>query len=109
MRNSIVLVLLFISGCTDKLYMVNKEINSYHYIPDKVNYMKTPQEFYKDGGGDCEDFANAKKAILGGELVQMPMTFPESHVMLKVNGWLLDNRNNELRPASTLKAYPYKG
>ncbi len=71
--------------------------------------MKTPEQFYADGGGDCEDFANTKKAILGGELVQIPMRFPESHVMLKVDGWLLDNRTNELRPASSLKTYPYKG
>lgn len=31
----------------------------YKQIEDKADYWKTPAEFYKDGGGDCEDFAIA--------------------------------------------------
>lgn len=103
-----IILLLLLSGCADKIYQVNKQINAYKYIPDKNDYMKTPEQFYADGGGDCEDFANAKKAILGGELVMVPLKFPESHVMLMVNGYLLDNRTNNLRPASSMKTYPYR-
>ena len=83
-----IVLLLALSGCVSKL--------------DKVDYMKSPAQFYKDGGGDCEDFANAKKAILGGESVQIPISYPVGHVMLKVDGWLLDNRTNNLIPASSI-------
>lgn len=103
------IIILMLSGCADKISDINKQINAYKYIPDAVDYIKTPMQFYADGGGNCKDFANAKKAILGGELVQIPLEYPERHVMLKVNGWLLDNRTNVLRPASTLKTYAYKG
>jgi len=31
--------------------------SKFEYIADKNDYWKTPFEFVKDGGGDCEDFA----------------------------------------------------
>lgn len=36
-----------------------EEYKKFNYIPDAPNrdYWKTPSEFSKDGGGDCEDFA----------------------------------------------------
>lgn len=30
---------------------------NFKYIPDSIDTWKTPKEFVKDGGGDCEDFA----------------------------------------------------
>lgn len=34
--------------------------NKYKFISDRDDYWKTPQEFQKDGGGDCEDFSIVK-------------------------------------------------
>lgn len=114
MKKFIIILSLLSSGCTDRIYEVNKQINSYKYIPSTNKHLKTLDEFYKDGGGNCKDFANAKKTLLGGELVMYPYLYPingtlRSHVVLKVNGWLLDNRTNNLRPANTIITYLYKG
>lgn len=73
---------------------------------------KTPAEFYKDGGGSCVDFARAKQAELGGEIVILPQVFQQddklvTHAVLKVDGWLLDSRFNEIRLAALEKTYPY--
>lgn len=36
----------------------NRKINlAYEYIPENVNHWSTPEEFERNGGGDCEDFA----------------------------------------------------
>src|SRR5215216_667478 len=49
----------------EKLKIVNDFFNQFEYIPDQEekgqeDYWKTPDEFVRDGGGDCEDFAIAK-------------------------------------------------
>jgi len=47
---------------------VNTFVNSYPYKADKDlyggDYAATPTEFFKNGGGDCEDYVFAKAAIL---------------------------------------------
>ena len=106
------ILVLLLSGCANRIYAVNDQINSYKYAADKVDYMKTPTQFYADGGGDCEDFANAKKEILGGELVMLQRLFVQdnklvTHVVLKVDGFLLDNRTGHIKLASTVKTIPY--
>lgn len=42
------------------LEYINNNHNAYRYIPEIKDYWKPPPEFYKDGGGDCEDFSVAK-------------------------------------------------
>lgn len=106
----LLLLATLLSGCANRIYEVNEEINAYKYIPDSVDYLKTPKQFYADGGGDCEDFANAKKAILGGELVYMPFLIGgTSHIVLKVDGYLLDSRSNHIMSASWYNTFPFKG
>lgn len=107
-------LLVFLCSCSNSTYAVNKRINRYNYIPSASRHLKTPEEFYADGGGNCKDFANAKKAILGGEIVLLPELYVESgelrsHAVLKVDGFLLDSRFNELRLASSVKTIPYGG
>lgn len=56
----------------DRIFKINKInyiVNQYRYVPDIVNYNKkdywaTPFEFFKNRGGDCEDFAITKLALL---------------------------------------------
>ena len=36
----------------------NKKINlAYNYMPENIDHWSTPEEFNRNGGGDCEDFA----------------------------------------------------
>lgn len=39
--------------------------SQYEYIDDPDNYVKSPNEFVKDGGGDCEDFCIYLMYLLG--------------------------------------------
>lgn len=105
MRN-LLLGMLLLSSCTNKLYMVNKEINSYRYIPDKVNYMKSLAEFKRDGGGDCEDFANAKRERLlelgvpASDIhfvhILREKNTGQPHAVLEVNSFILDNMTDKI-------------
>lgn len=108
----VLIALILLSGCTNHLYEVNKRINGYNYSFNGKSGTKTPAEFYKDGGGSCVDFARAKQAELGGEIVTVIPVYKEgdkyvNHVVLKVDGWLLDSRFNEIRLAALEKTYPY--
>jgi len=47
------------------LFAVNDYVNSFPYLDDvSLGEWKTPSEFLSDGGGDCEDYAVYKIAIL---------------------------------------------
>lgn len=110
-----ILIIIILTGCTSGLYEVNKAINSYAYLPDKTDYMKTEAEFIKDGGGDCEDFANAKYQELLKEgvpsnemkfvLIPMEEITGKPHAVLEVRGLILDNMNNSLTPANLVAGY----
>ncbi|HFU76644.1 MAG TPA: hypothetical protein ENK66_10410 [Arcobacter sp.] len=43
-----------------KLTEINNFFNCFHYEPEITDYWKCPNEFLKDGCGDCDDFAIAK-------------------------------------------------
>jgi hypothetical protein len=46
-----------------------QRVASMKYIPETGDYWKSPREFFRDGGGDCEDFAIALLYLLGeGEM-----------------------------------------
>lgn len=112
MKKSIA-ILLLLSACanTNEIYKINKEINSYKYIPDKVSYMKEPWEFYRDGGGDCEDFANTKRnELLNLGISEKQIKFVlipsnPAHMVLEVKGLILDNNNDNLTPGIMIEGF----
>lgn len=80
---------------------INNEINSYVYIKDKTDHWASPKEFYAKGGGDCEDFAIAKAALVKQylpsaqvdvALVRDVKTGEDHAVLLVDNMWILDNK-----------------
>lgn len=109
MKHYLITLLIILSGCASDLRGVNEKVNSYQYTPDTVNYMKTPAEFYTDGGGDCEDFANAKYWELkkaGYENLQFVLIPGKpDHVVLQVGNYILDNQTNEIELAMFVKGY----
>jgi len=52
---------------TDILLTAWEKTAQFKYIPDIIDYWKSPIEFESDGGGDCEDFAVYLMYLLGDE------------------------------------------
>lgn len=108
-----ILILAFITGCTDRLYEINKTVNSYKYF--HTSKMENVQEFIKNGGGDCKSFANVKYHSLLEEgispddmkfvIIPPGVVAKEAHAVLQVKNLILDNMNNNLTPASMVKGY----
>ena len=77
----VVLTLFFLISCevpfgnnrmgyeelNEPLFSSWRIVSSHKYIPDNNDYWKSPIEFERDGGGDCEDFAIALVYRLGQE------------------------------------------
>ncbi len=62
--------------------------SQYKYIPDIKEYIKSPLEFEKDGGGDCEDFAAYLVYLLGPDASMLYISIKngtEVHAMVKYN------------------------
>lgn len=72
-----------------------KRVSSQAYIvePSGQDCWKSPAEFWRDGGGDCEDFAIALQALVGhGNVVVVPwgVNGRELHALYELNGVYYD-------------------
>ena len=82
----LVIMLLGITGCADKLSTINHTINQHPY---SVNYT-------------CQDYVTDKyKALILAGYKDKDMQFVitsyqgQAHVVLNVNGWILDNLHDK--------------
>lgn len=88
-----------------KINKINTIINKYRYVSDEriygvSDYWATPEEFLKNRGGDCEDFAITKAVLLKELGVNSEISFgyskSQKHLVLLVNingkTLVLDNR-----------------
>lgn len=102
-------LIFLLSGCAPSLQDVNNKVNSYKYIPEAKgqDIWKSPEQFYADGGGDCEDAAVAKMALLPdyeSYVVVGYLPDGQAHAVLLVGGeYVLDNRYNKIRHWSSYK------
>ena len=66
-----------------------KYVASFEYQDDPEGYWKSPMEFERDGGGDCEDFATDLMYYLGPEsqlyIVKLNW-FDDYHAIVYYNG-----------------------
>ena len=53
-----------------------RKVSAMKYIPEDGNYWKSPVEFFRDGGGDCEDFAIALVYLLGPDSKSIRIYWP---------------------------------
>lgn len=115
------LTLIILTGCTHHLYEVNKRINGYKYIATDLRHLKSPDEFYRDGGGICNDFANAKayEALKMGYapddirfVIMAPKNLgekgAEGHTVVQIGHFVLDSQNNHIKLASTVEGQRIK-
>lgn len=79
---------------------VSEYVNQFTYKADPADHWKTPKEFFRDGTGDCEDYAIAKLAIIKAQhlaksasvaLVIDPMT-DQVHAILVADGVEYDSQ-----------------
>lgn len=98
----------FTSSNAPSLEDVNEYINSFEYQGEDGDHWKTPDEFFRDNGGDCEDFAIAKYYALHNayDVGILVMRRPRSvaHAVLLVNRqWILDNNTNDIVTYDTIR------
>lgn len=77
------LILALLTGCADKLQQINNKVNQNPYAPVKYDCRKFADDKYKElikEGYKSEDI----KFVITSYNNQ-------SHVVLNVNGWILDN------------------
>jgi predicted transglutaminase-like cysteine proteinase len=96
---------------------VNTFVNEFTYTSDKAQYGKsdfwaTSEEFFQNGGGDCEDFAIAKKDLLkklGVNSTKMQILRVEgvlhARLLVELDGKILvlDNMNRLVQEATELQ------
>ena len=107
------LILLLCTSCTvDKAMLadVNTEVNAYKYQREQGDIWKTPEQFYKDNGGDCEDFAIAKCAALKERGIRSNIVVGydkityEQHAVLVVGNMVLDNKEKHVYALEDFKS-----
>lgn len=104
-------LIVLLSGCSSpvpsKVVQVNDVVNRYRYVNEKDDIWKTPEQFYRDGGGDCEDFAIAKCELLRDEhdvklLVAVNTSSGIAHAVLLVDEkFVLDNVRKDVYDLKT--------
>ena len=71
-----------------------KYVASFEYQDDPEGYWKSPMEFERDGGGDCEDFATDLMYYLGPEsqlyIVKLNW-FDDYHAIVHYNGRFIES------------------
>lgn len=90
--------------------------NNFKYRTDMSQYgdiekWVMPNEYYSGREkvvGDCEDFALACRKLLRDRGVDSRLVFcqtetGEGHLVLEVDGWILDNRESKVVPRETLE------
>lgn len=105
------------------LDQINDYVNSFPYKYDKdlygQDYLATAKEFFENGGGDCEDYAVAKAALILGLDIAQPdevelwvlYKVPESlHAVLAVKAgdneyFVLDNANDSIERVKKYSIY----
>ena len=101
MTRLLIVLMLFLSGCSmdvpSDVAQANDSVNRYRYMSEKDDIWKTPEQFYGDGGGDCEDFAIAKCELLRNNhdvqlLIAVNTSSGIAHAVLMVDEkFILDN------------------
>jgi predicted transglutaminase-like cysteine proteinase len=103
----IVVIAMFLAGCAEKNYNV-VEINTYVNETRQYEFVKRASYMFIKHGekGNCSDFAATKQKILGeGKLQTCTVIYkgePTAHAFLNINGIILDNRTNAIKPINQI-------
>jgi hypothetical protein len=90
-----------------------KKVALRNYIPENgTNYWKSPAEFFRDGGGDCEDFAVTLVYLLGpdAEVVIEGTNSENCHAIVFYKGMYIEpQKYNKFYtpPTNILKTWSY--
>lgn len=93
---------LILSGCVSGLQQEHyKAYKQHQYVSDEVQYGK--DDVWKPSlKGDCEDYALYMRARVGGNLLHVRTQQGEVHMVLDVNGQIIDNLSKNVYPRSKM-------
>lgn len=69
----------------------------HRYVPDKGDVWSPTLR------GDCEDYALAMRERVGGQLLYVRTEQGQPHIVLDVNGKIIDNLSRKVYPRSEMK------
>jgi len=93
---------LLLSGCSSNLQLEHyKAYRQHQYVSDQQQYGKL-DVWSADLKGDCEDYALYMKQRVGGNLLHVSTQQGESHMVLDVNGTIIDNLSKRVYPRSEM-------
>lgn len=104
MKNLLYVLPILLSACSTvpaDIQAINKKWNALPYVPE-VQQKLTSCDYFKEHGGDCEEFAICKQQDLFNAYyldatVKLGYTGKgEPHAITYVQGWYLDNRTDRI-------------
>lgn len=77
-------------------------LRKHQYITDQEQY-GIPNKWVASLKGDCEDYALVMKAKVGGQMLYVRAYTGEAHIVLDVDGMIVDNMSPTVYPRSEMK------
>ena len=97
------LSLIVLSGCASNLQKEHFTAYKNHtYTTDQAKYNKA-DVWTPSLNGDCEDYALYMRQRAGGNLLHVTTQQGEAHMVLDVNGTIVDNLSKVVYPRSEMK------
>jgi len=94
---------LLLSGCASNLQKEHFAAYKNHtYIADQAKYSKA-DVWTPSLNGDCEDYALYMRQRVGGNLLHVRTQQGEAHMVLDVDGTIVDNLSKVVYPRSEMK------
>lgn len=103
--------LLLILACV-LMYIVSPEptlqqqhtwaLKRHQYITDQEQY-GIPNKWVASLKGDCEDYALVMKNKVGGKMLYVRTVGGEAHIVLDVNGYIVDNLSPVIYPRQKMQ------
>jgi len=93
---------LLLSGCASNLQLEHyKAYKNHTYVSDEAQYSKL--DAWKPSlKGDCEDYALYMRERVGGNLLHVRTQKGEVHMVLDVDGQIVDNLSKAVYPRSQM-------
>lgn len=97
-------ILLFLCGCRPPTLQQEHSwaLKRHHYITDQEQY-GIANKWVESLKGDCEDYALFMKKKVGGKMLYVRAYTGEAHIVLDVNGQIVDNMSKTVYPRSEMR------
>lgn len=96
--------IIFLSACSPPTLQQEHSwaLKKHQYITDQDQY-GIPNKWVASLKGDCEDYALVMKNKVGGQLLYVRTPEGEAHIVLDVDGQIVDNTSAKVYPREEMK------